>query len=82
MPKQTQYKPKQSQFQRQKNRFLLTKQAFFYSIVVLETTIYNRLLFLSLAVRYRRFHRKNRSRRTQKILSELQRSKLQYCLAG
>jgi len=59
MPKQTQYKPKQSQFQRQKNRFLLTKQAFFYSMDVLETTIYNRLLFSSLTKRNRRFHGKN-----------------------
>jgi hypothetical protein len=82
MSKQTQYKPNQTQFQRQKNRFLLTKQAFFYSIEVLETTIYNRLLFLSLAVRNRRFHGKNRSRRTQTISSEFQSSKLQYCLAG
>ncbi len=40
-------------------RFLLTKQAFFYSMEVLETTIYNRLLFLSLTKRNRRFHGKN-----------------------
>ena len=35
-------------------RFLLTKQAFFYSIDVLESTIYNRLLFLSLKTRITR----------------------------
>ena len=37
----------------------MTKQAFFYSIKVLETTIYNRLQFLRLTPGNRRFHGKN-----------------------